>query len=354
MPYVELIQKERRSGSSDYGKLTLTNKVTLTYETNGVDFTINWNPEIKGSVPSIELVEEVAELVGYDVTIYFSDGPEGKRPGIHVYSSPEKESEIFLVVRLHEASQAQEVETYVSHFLRRRGVAVLECFRYSDGDGSYWNLTCRGIGGSSITMRSLFDAALALQQSTMKSLEVQLESAIDALEALKNGEIWRFIGLHENEWLEVKSQLPDLSKSAGKFTLAKDVAQFANSRLGGLLVYGMFTKNKGNGDEVCRIVPISVDERLKKSIEAVLRNQIYPAIANLHIGSVSIDGGNLLYFHVPAQSDPAKPFIVEGAGIVELGKGSVFAVPIRNGGQAIQITGKSLHALLAGKISLSG
>ncbi|MFF1730084.1 helix-turn-helix domain-containing protein [Streptomyces sp. NPDC058247] len=353
MPHVERIQQERISGSRSHGKLILTNMVALTYDTNGADFTIEWNPEIEGDVPSVELAEEVAQLVGHDVNIYFSE-PKGKQPGIHIYSSPERDSEIFLVVRLHEASQDREVEAYVSHFLRSHDIAVLECFRYSDGDGAHWNLTCRGIGGGSSTMRSLFDAALALQQSTMKSLEVQLNSAEDAFEVLKNGEIWRFIGLHENEWLEVKSQLPDLSKSAGKFTLAKDVAQFANSRLGGILVYGMFTKNKGNGDEICRIVPISLDERLKKSIEATLRNQVHPAIANLHIDSVSIDGGNLLYLYVPAQSDPAKPFIVEGSGIVELGKGSVFAVPIRSGGQTVQITGKSLHALLAGKISLSG
>lgn len=353
MSYVERIQREHISEPRSYGKLLLTNGVALSYETNRADFTIEWNPEIQGDVPSVELTEEVAELVGYDVNIYFSD-PAEKQPGVHVYSSPERESEVFLTVRLHEASQDREVEEYVSHFLRRRGVAVVECFRYSDGDGAQWNLTCHGIGGGPRTMRSLFDAALALQQSTMRSLQVQLECAEDALEALKSGEVWRFVGLHENEWLEVKSQLPDLSKSAGKFTLAKDVAQFANSRLGGILVYGMFTKNKGDGDAIRKIVPFSLDQRLKNSIETTLRNQVHPAIANLHMDAVSIDGGYLLYVYVPAQSDSAKPFIVEGSGITELGKGNVFAVPIRSGGTAVQITGKSLHALLAGKISLSG
>ncbi|MFI5674583.1 AlbA family DNA-binding domain-containing protein [Streptomyces cellulosae] len=353
MSYVEGIQRERTSKLSSYGKLLLSNGVALPYETNRVDFTIEWNPEVEGDVPSVELTEEVAGLVGCDVAIYFSGSSE-KQPGVHVYSSPGKDSEVFLTVRLHEAFPDREVEEYVSHFLRRRRVAVEECFRYSDGDGVQWNLTCRGIGGESRTMRFLFDAALALQQSTMRSIQVQLESAEDALEALKGNEVWRFIGLHENEWLEVKSQLPDLSKSAGKFTLVKDVAQFANSRLGGILVYGMFTKNKGDGDAIRRVVPFSLDERLKNSIEATLRNQVYPAIANLHVDSVSIDGGDLLYVYVPPQSDSAKPFIVEGAGIAELGKGSVFAVPIRSGGAAVQVTGKSLHALLAGRISLSG
>ncbi|MEU7722389.1 AlbA family DNA-binding domain-containing protein [Streptomyces tibetensis] len=355
MAYVERIEVDPCSQSRDQGTVILTSGEFLTFDTFGLaELFVSWTPESGRTVPSIELAEELAALAGKDANIHYWGRRGARHAEVHVYSSPSRESSLSLIVRLHEAVPNGEVEPYVSQFLKRYAIAVASCRRNSDDDGSYWELSCHFVEGTSKTMGELYDIATELQASTVKPLEIELKDAKAAAAALADGEIWRFMGMAENEWLEVKSQLPDLSKAAGKFTLCKDVAQFANSRLGGLLIYGLFTKNSGDGDRIRKIAPISPDSRLKNSLDATLRGQIYPAMANLRIEAVSMDGGWLLYIYVPPQADSAKPFIVEGSGISELGKGNVFAVPVRNGDRIVPVTGKTLHSLLAGRVTLSG
>jgi hypothetical protein len=84
------------------------------------------------------------------------------------------------------------------------------------------------------------------------------------------------------------------------------------------------------GDRVSKIIPLPLDKSVKDSIASILRVQIHPFISDLRIGSASVDEGQILYVHIPSQADSAKPFIVEGSGISELGKGGVFSIPVRN------------------------
>ncbi|MEU3445638.1 ATP-binding protein [Streptomyces thermolilacinus] len=353
MRLVKELRHERRSRFHGHGHVLLTTGDQLAYTDFGGDFEIEWVPGQSPDVPAVALAREVAGLVRKDTWVRYW-GLKNKSPGVWAYASPEEPDEIGLLLQFHPAVSDEETSAYATRYLRRHGLHMRQAIPQSDGDGTWWELTCTTPDDGPRTMRELLDTAASLQRSTVKPLGIAIDSVDGALQALADGELWRFIGLRENEWLEVKSQLPDLSKTAGRFTLAKDVAQFANSRTGGVLAYGFFTKNKGHGDVVQKVSAIAVDRRLLQSVEAVLRGNIHPAISGLHIGSVPIDGGNVLYIHVPGQLDAAKPFIVEGAGISELGKGSVFAIPVRHGDAAVPVTGRSLHALLAGRVRLSG
>lgn len=145
-------------------------------------------------------------------------GLKNKSPGVWAYASPEEPDEIGLLLQFHPAVSDEETLAYATRYLRRHGLHMRQAIPQSDGDGTWWELTCTAPDDGPRTMRELLDTAASLQRSTVKPLGIAIDSIDGALQALADGELWRFIGLRENEWLEVKSQLPDLSKSAGRFT----------------------------------------------------------------------------------------------------------------------------------------
>ncbi|CAN5286656.1 hypothetical protein BH09ACT12_BH09ACT12_04970 [soil metagenome] len=67
---------------------------------------------------------------------------------------------------------------------------------------------------------------------------------------LRGGHASALIGQYENDWLEAKSQHYDLQSIEGKVSLALAVARFANSSDGGIIVIGLATKSRQDGDEI--------------------------------------------------------------------------------------------------------
>ncbi|WP_206437591.1 hypothetical protein, partial [Candidatus Protofrankia datiscae] len=93
--------------------------------------------------------------------------------------------------------------------------------------------------------------------------------------ALRAGRPEVILGLVENEWLDVKQMLPDITTELGKIEMSKDVAQFGNSRHGGILVFGFRTKRRpGGADEICRFTPFSASLRELRSIRDILYSRI--------------------------------------------------------------------------------
>jgi hypothetical protein len=71
---------------------------------------------------------------------------------------------------------------------------------------------------------------------------------VDDLEAaraaLRDGKLTDLLGVPECVWLDVKSGIYPLHDTAGAEELVKDVAGFANSRTGGLLLVGFSTRSE--------------------------------------------------------------------------------------------------------------
>lgn len=79
------------------------------------------------------------------------------------------------------------------------------------------------------------------------------------------------LGQRECEWLDVKSGVYPLDQATGPHELAKDVAAFANTRHGGLLVVGFSTRKEYEEE----IVDALVDRRSRPGLSrAVLEQQV--------------------------------------------------------------------------------
>ncbi|MFE4651000.1 helix-turn-helix domain-containing protein [Streptomyces sp. NPDC056707] len=351
MPAMSLIGSvdcENRKHHEEW-ELTLSSGGVLKCRFSFGDVEMSWNSGESPDVPAYELTQEASFLL--DKKTILSNWKEGEAPEVAVYSKGST-TDVYMMVAFHQAAE-KDALTHAAEHLRRNGLIMVKADANIDGTGTC-ELMCRPIEGATAKMSELLEIATYLHRSTLRVPELQPTSAASALATLQEGDVWKFIGLKENEWLEVKTQLPDISKASGKFTLAKDITQFANSRIGGVLIYGFYTKNSGQGDTIRKVSPISFSHRTEEAIRAILQSHTHPPVAGLLIHATPIDSGHVVCVYVPPQNDSAKPFIVEGSGLSELGKGNIFSIPVRSGDRIAQITGKALHVLLAGKIPLSG
>ncbi|MDX2933067.1 AlbA family DNA-binding domain-containing protein [Streptomyces ipomoeae] len=232
-----------------------------------------------------------------------------------------------------------------------RNFAATASARYSPSytDGSYWVIECdlRDLG---MTFQEIFDCLDAVARLADIENPKRAVSAQTALRALLGGVPELLIGLRESEWLEVKSQPYDLTIHSERIELAKDVAQFANTPDGGLLVIGARTKDRGAGDVIQKITPLAsqpkVEERYRKAID----QRIYPPISGMKVESAQVARGSVLFIYVPPQSPAAKPFIVEGAVAGSEHYENFFMIPQRRGSDVHPVSGRSVHGLLAGRL----
>ena len=167
-----------------------------------------------------------------------------------------------------------------------------------------------------------------------------------------------FVGHHESEWLEAKSapyDLKNVSSQAWKLELAKDVSQFANSQLGGLLALGFHTRRKDGGDIIDKITPFPYDEKRIQSYRDILRHKIHPPIAGLEIDAARDDLLCVVYIYVPPQPDENKPYLVTGSMIDGEFESLGITIVRRHGDASIPVTAHELHAMIAaGKAFLRG
>lgn len=235
-------------------------------------------------------------------------------------------------------------------FMRATG-AVAD-FRYAEhlGEDAYWTseltITSRDVRFGDLF--SAFDAVGRLADLKDPARAVDLSSALRML----SGNVPELlIGLLENDWLEGKSRAYDLGNHAENIELAKDVAQFANSPSGGLLVVGVRTKNGGRGDEIVKLAPLALPGNTEERYRRVIDRRVYPPISGLVISRSSVGPqGEILYVHVPPQAENSRPFIVEGGVLSGDAYENFFMIPQRRGTDVHPISGRAIQALLAGRL----
>jgi hypothetical protein len=173
--------------------------------------------------------------------------------------------------------------------------------------------------------------------------------------ALEAGDFDRVLKTPESEWIDFKSEPYRLDVPKGPWEYAKDVAAFANTA-GGVIVVGYKT-HKAETDLVssascCRRVPKHLVDP-KKLLDA-LTNTVYPEVRDVTLRWYPPGDApeGVLVIDVPQQHDSDKPFILKRL-YTETGQNPVHAlgIPTRSGAETTWMRAESLHAAI-GRASL--
>ncbi len=153
-----------------------------------------------------------------------------------------------------------------------------------------------------------------------------------ARQALQRGDAEALLGERECAWLDVKERIYLLDKPKGSEELAKDVAAFANTPHGGLLVVG-FAARKEHGEEIVDALhPIPRALVNLDQYRQVIATRVLPALRDVTVDW--IDCGNdtgVLVIYIPAQPRSSQLFAVPApTGNTEVSKSAV-GVPVRRG-----------------------
>jgi len=179
--------------------------------------------------------------------------------------------------------------------------------------------------------------------------KIGIRSPKVAEKVIEIGQIERLIGMRENIWLEVKSAPYEMKKNENqwKVELATDVASFANSERGGILILGMGTHGREGHNEVIkevRPVPVS-GNRIQKYL-ATIDERIHPPVSGLSVGEVPFGKGVVVYILIPAQFEEVKPFLVQGAFWDEKFQGAAILIPRRRDEHSIPVKAREIHSML--------
>jgi hypothetical protein len=160
------------------------------------------------------------------------------------------------------------------------------------------------------------------------------------------------IGQAESVWLDAKNQhdFRDLQK---KYDLAVDVASFANSADGGLIVVGLATtRDPMKRDIVTSVCGCDANEIDINSCRDSIHQRVFPRICDLAITPAECHGKQLLAIFIPVQSDQSKPFIVSHIVSKSNHKNAhgAMTIPYRTGDQNSIMSTIEVHSLLTGNV----
>lgn len=228
---------------------------------------------------------------------------------------------------------------------------------FVEGEGPYsWEVSI-----SCTPREATFDELLVARRQISQAVFLpsdRISTPYLALRMVQLGQLSALLGHQESEWLEVKSAPYDLkagSQQTWKLELAKDVAQFANSEIGGLLVIGLHTKRIDGVDTIDRITPFPSAESRSQSYRDVIKHRIHPPISGLQLDTVAYEKMSVIYIFVPAQKEENKPYLITGAVIDGRYENLGITIVRRQGDASIPITAHELHSMIvAGRALLSG
>jgi hypothetical protein len=179
-----------------------------------------------------------------------------------------------------------------------------------------------------------------------------------ALRAVQLGQLSTLIGQRESEWLEVKSSPYDYKSDKGhawKLELAKDVAQFANSSTGGLLIIGLHTKRADGFDIIDKVTSFPYSGTRIQSYRDIIRDRVHPVISGLELDAVRDGSLCIVYIFIPPQVEESKPYLVVGALVDDVYEAQGITIVRRHGDASIPVTAKEIHAtIVAGRALLRG
>ncbi|MGW0764470.1 AlbA family DNA-binding domain-containing protein [Streptomyces sp. NPDC002676] len=177
----------------------------------------------------------------------------------------------------------------------------------------------------------------------------------EARQALCEGRPEALLGLEESGWLDVKSGPYQLDKPSGKEELAKDVAGFANTSTGGLVLIGFGTKQADSVETVSTLVPVPRNQVDVDRYRKVIDERVVPVVRDLSVHWLDCGGGKgILVIDIPKQPANSLPFVIPGPTSPDSRLKKTVAVPMRRGDRIPQLPIEELQRLLAAGWAATG
>ncbi|MET9669509.1 ATP-binding protein [Streptomyces sp. NPDC006475] len=181
----------------------------------------------------------------------------------------------------------------------------------------------------------------------LRQREANMNSASGAYALVLSGRPDLLLGQIESDWLEVKRKAYGISAPAQKYEFACDLAAFANSPTGGILIVGISTEKDSAGrDRLSQLSPCKTGSLNLQTYMQALTERVVPAPEGLKLEVVSAEGGDFLVAYIPAQPEELKPFLVKGAIISDRVSGAYFSIPQRIGSDKSSASVESIHSML--------
>jgi len=214
----------------------------------------------------------------------------------------------------------------------------------------WWQFYVRVVDLSASVHR-LYQWALATSVELTYPHPVEEGTPALVIELLRSGLAHNLAGRRESAWLEVKSQryetlvkeVPKSFRRAQQIELAQDVARFANSSEGGVLLIG-FPEVDGL---LPSPTPVPFDEQHLKSYQDTVQHFVYPLVEGLRM-EMHPDGAGryIVSVLVPPQREQQRPFLVRGVIVGEKYEGAFIGIVRRVGEGSVAIRIEEVHALL--------
>lgn len=193
-----------------------------------------------------------------------------------------------------------------------------------------------------------FECHLAI--ALLRGAQPELNTPEDVLRHLRHGAWRRFLGQAETQWLEFKLEMYRLQEELQKHELALDIASFANSPEGGVIVIGFKTKPDPHGRDV--VVKAKGSQGMKKSIsqiENLISQRIYPVPEQLSVQIFTKADREVVAIGVPPQAPSRHPFLVVGQKVsTDKYSGIGFSWVERIGGSKRSVSVARMHSLIQG------
>jgi hypothetical protein len=103
---------------------------------------------------------------------------------------------------------------------------------------------------------------------------------------LRTGFAQSLVDQAEGQWFDAKREPYRLDDTLQKFELAKDVAAFANTVNGGIIVVGARTRRLHDEDVVQAITEIPLHLVNRGSYRHIIADRVHPQVEGLEIGLV--------------------------------------------------------------------
>ncbi|MGY2033147.1 AlbA family DNA-binding domain-containing protein [Nocardia gipuzkoensis] len=228
--------------------------------------------------------------------------------------------------------------------LAARSMTCVETSFYNNtSDGSICELTV--LPPPDTTVREMAFMVSHLRDIVMN--EPLSATPANAFRAIESGEIQFLLGTVESEMLDAKDGHYPKNDRA-RVVIAGDIAAFANSTKGGIIVIGARTVKDLHGrDTLAEVNGCAIDvgakDRYMKAIEAL----VYPEIAGIKMCRAPAALGEVFAILIPAQQPDRLPFIVRGAAQTEARMSSaLFQVPVRQGDSNVPARIENIHRRL--------
>lgn len=270
-----------------------------------------------------------------------------------IYLDREDDDEIWsrISIRREDRPQRKEVQRLLAPYLERSGAVAkieVEELEAHEGVGFILSVDLKRAfpRGATVADAWRFAAEAEALIGAADGGDLPREGAVDLLRA---GRWDVFLGQPESEWLEAKGDpydhLESRMGSNWRYELAKDVAAFANSPDGGLIVLGMVTKDVGGGDVIAGRKEFDLKRVQAPAYRRHVAQLVYPQVEGFEVTRIpgSRKGHGLAVLTVPPQPRSSQPFLIRGT--LQAGRvlGSHLLWPVRQADETALLDIAAVH-----------